>query len=652
MSKSRQLAAIMFTDIVGYTALMGNDEQKAFKILDRNRKLQQPLIQKHGGRLIKELGDGVLVSFSNAADAVLSAIAIQQACAEFPELKLRIGIHLGDVIFEENDVFGDSVNIASRLQTLAPEGGILISEQVYKNVANNKEVVTRLVGDEVLKNVKERVRVYEVNPNSRQEDPKWLMHRTKKVAPPKSIAVLPFVNMSNDPEQDYFSDGIAEEITNSLAHLKDLQVAGRTSSSQYKGAKVDLREVGERLGVTTVLEGSVRKQGNRLRITAQLINAADGFHLWSDKYDRNMDDIFAIQDEIALAITAQLKVTLFENDLELVTKSPTLNAEAYELYLKGMFHINRRGSSILIGLEYFKQAIAIDPEYSLAYTGYADALVLGAFYGFFPGTEVMQKVKQATNTAIRLDDSRCESYCTLASYYVVLEWNWAEAEINFVKSIERNPRFAQTRALYGMSYLAFLRGRFQQAEKQGRLAVKLAPLSAIVYADLSWTLYIEQKFEEALTVAQAGIELDNNSFLSHRIAGLAYWALKRHEEAINAFNYLIKISNRHQHVVSCLIWVHCSIGNKEEAEALMHELETKAKTEYIAGTHLSLSAAWLGDLEKALLFLEKAYQDHDPIIVILKKDPTVPALLRNDARFRSLIDSIGIPPEKMSNTLT
>jgi TolB-like protein/Tfp pilus assembly protein PilF len=537
MSKSRQLAAIMFTDIVGYTSLMGNDEQKAFGILYRNRTLQQPLIQEHRGQLIKEVGDGVLVSFSNAADAVLCAIAIQQASADVPGLRLRVGIHLGDVVFEANDVFGDNVNIAARLQTLAPEGGILVSEQVYRNVANNKGVAARLVGDEVLKNVKERVRVYEVNSNGNEVAPTWLMHRTRKAAPQKSIAVLPFVNMSNDPDQDYFSDGIAEEITNSLAHLKDLRVAGRTSSSQYRGARVDLREVGQKLGVATVLEGSVRKQDNRLRITAQLINVEDGFHLWSEKYDRDMDDIFSIQDEIALAITDQLKVTLLGSDREKITKPTTQNAEAYELYLKGMFHINRRGSSILIGLGFFEQAIALDPGYSLAYTGYADAHLLAAFYGYFPGTQVMAKVKQAVQTAIVLDDSRGESCCTLAQYYVVLEWNWAKAEINYAKSIERNPKFAQTRALYGMSYLAFHRGRFREAEKQGRLAVKLDPLSAIMYADLSWTLYLSQKFEEALTVAQAGIVLDNNSFLSHRVAGLCHWALKRHEEAMNTFRW-------------------------------------------------------------------------------------------------------------------
>ncbi len=213
------------------------------------------------------------------------------------------------------------MNIASRLQTLAPIGGIWISDSVYNNVYNKKDINTKFVRTEILKNVKEPVRIYEVIINNEKEQPVISKAAIKNVHPEKSIAVLPFANMSNDPEQDYFSEGMAEEIINSLAHLKDLKVAGRTSSSQYKGVKADLREVGRRLGVNTVLEGSVRKQGTRIRITAQLINVEDGFHFWSDKYDRELDDVFAIQDEIALAITEQLKIRLLDEDREKLPRS-------------------------------------------------------------------------------------------------------------------------------------------------------------------------------------------------------------------------------------------------------------------------------------------------------------------------------------------
>ena len=254
MPQSRQLAAIMFTDIVGYTALMGNDEQKAFDLLKKNRELQKPIIEQFNGKWIKELGDGVMASFTTVSDAVNAAIKIQEACNTAREFQLRIGIHLGEVVFENEEEFGDGVNIASRIQAIAKPGSIYMSEAVQHNINNKKEINTRFIGEETLKNVNEPMKIYEIIV-SREIIP-------AEKAPKKSIAVLPFVNMSNDPEQEYFGDGMAEEIINSLIHLKDLKVAGRTSSLQFKGRNFDLRELGQKLGVNTILEGSVRKQNN------------------------------------------------------------------------------------------------------------------------------------------------------------------------------------------------------------------------------------------------------------------------------------------------------------------------------------------------------------------------------------------------------
>jgi TolB-like protein/Tfp pilus assembly protein PilF len=535
------------------------------------------------------------------------------------------------------------VNIASRLQTLAPIGGIWISDSVYNNVSNKKDINTKFVRTEILKNVKEPVRIYEVIINNEKEQPVISKAAIKNVHPEKSIAVLPFANMSNDPEQDYFSEGMAEEIINSLAHLKDLKVAGRTSSSQYKGVKADLREVGRRLGVNTVLEGSVRKQGTRIRITAQLINVEDGFHFWSDKYDRELDDVFAIQDEIALAITEQLKIRLLDEDREKITKISTRNAEAYELYLKGRFNINRRGKFILTGLQFFQQAIAVDPGYGLAYSGISVAHLLTAFYSFFPGKEKMNEVKQAAEMAIQLDNSLSDPYFVLGAYYVYFEWNWVEAKKNKLKAIELDPKNAQAHSLYGMNYLAWVEGKFDEAEVYCRMGIKLEPLSAIDHADAAWVLYTANRFEEALEYAKSGIELDNNSFLSHRLAGLCNMQLQHYDEAVNTLQYLIHISNRHQHAVASLIWVYCSKGNFNEARILMNELEKRSATEYIAGTYAGLSAGYLGDANSAFHYLEKAYNDRDPVLITVKYAPCVPALIRNDPRFQNLLDRIGFP---------
>ncbi|CAN5280283.1 adenylate/guanylate cyclase domain-containing protein [soil metagenome] len=648
MPSSRQLAAIMFTDIVGYTALMGEDEQKAFEILRSNRQLQKPLIEKFNGVWIKELGDGVLASFSTATDAVLCASEIQKACCDINDLKLRIGIHLGEVVFEDNDVFGDGVNITSRLQAIAPIGGIWISESVYKNVSNKKGINISFVKEETLKNVKDNVRIYEVSVESTFiSQPQ--NYKIPKQIPEKSIAVLPFVDMSSSHDQEYLGDGLAEEILNSIVHLKDLKVAGRTSSFQFKGKNIDLREVGEKLGVGVVLEGSVRKQGNRLRVTAQLINVDDGFHIWSERYDREMDDIFAIQDEIALAVTEQLKITLLEKDREKITKTSTHNAEAYELYLKARFHLYRRGSSILRGLEFSKQALAADPDYALAYACYADANTLGAAYNFFPGKQVVNEIKQAAETAIKLDDSLGEAYFSLAYYYVCFEWKWEESKKNFRKAIELNPKFVQARSMYGMICLGWVDGNFDEAEEQLQTAIKLEPLSAIDHADLAWTLLMAGKFEDALTVARTGIELDNYSFLSHRIAGLCYIVLQRYDEAISTFQYLVNLSNQHQQAVNGLIWAYSSNGNIEEARKLMNELGARAATDYKGSAYFDfgLSAAYLDNLDTAFDALEKAYDDLDPHILTIKRAPYVPALLRNDPRFQNLLDRIGFPSSNL-----
>lgn len=650
MAQSRQLAAIMFTDIVGYTALMGEDEQRAFELLEINLRLQEPLIERFNGCLVKQIGDGILASFTTVSDAVTCASHILVACKKVKNLQMRIGIHQAEIIFQNGDVFGDGVNIAARIQSIAPIDGILVSESVHNNISNKKGFQTKFTGEQLLKNVREPIRLYEIviEENLLADEAFYEELKTNDLkeypgVPVKSIAVLPFVNMSNDPEQDYFSDGMSEDIITSLSHLEDLKVAGRTSSFQFKGRNIDLHEVGEKLGVKTVLEGSVRRQGNRLRITAQLINVADGFHLWSQKYDRDMDDIFAIQDEIALTITERLKVILLEKDREKIIKTATNNADAYELYLKGMFYLNRRGSSVKSGLECFNKAIAIDPNYSMAYTGYAQANFLLAFYSFSSGREVMQRTRQALQTSLLLDKSNARTYSVLATYYLGFEWNWMEVQKNYLKAIELDPNIAQTHALYGMIYLGFISGKFDEAEREGRVAIKLEPLSAIEYADLSWTLYAAGKFREALEIAKTGIELDNNSFLSQRLAGLCYIALERYDEAIDTFKHLLKISDRNQHAINSLIWAYCNNGNFKEAHALMDELMERSSKEYVAGTYAGLSAAHLGNINLAIELLQRAVYDYDPVLITLKYSPLIPPPLKEDPRFAEILKKIGFP---------
>jgi adenylate cyclase len=449
--------------------------------------------------------------------------------------------------------------------------------------------------------------------------------------------------MSNDPDQEYFSDGIAEEIINSLTHIKDLKVAGRTSSFQFKGKNTELHELGEKLNVRTVLAGSVRKQGNWLRITAQLVNVEDGYHLWSEKYDRKMDDVFAIQDDIAMAITKKLKLTLLKNDRELMTKSYTQNTDAYELYLKGRFYMYRRGASILTALKYFQKAIDMDPAFALAHTGYADVNLIIAVYGILPSKEAMARAKESAEKALKLDPSLCEPYCTLGYYYTCYERNWPEAKKNFLKSIELRPRFAEGHLRYGWNYLATVEGKFEEAEKHGEMAIRLEPLSSYCHASYSLILHCAGKFKEALAVCNMGIELDAHSFLCYATAGCIHMALRQYDEAISCFETSLILSNRHSFTVHPFIWIYCITGQFDKARVLMNELKERSKSEYLSNALTALSAAYLNDMDEAFDYLEKAFIDRDPTLILLKYEPWVPEGLRADPRFQKILDRIGFP---------
>ena len=316
MKSMRQLAAIMFTDIVGYTALMGEDEKAAFKLLEYNRNLHKSVVQEFNGKCLKEMGDGMLLSFDSASDAVLCARKIQETYLnEATATSLKIGIHVGEVVFTSEDVFGDGVNIASRIESLTPAGSIYLSESVYRNIENKKEIFTDFVGEKTLKNVKYPVKIYKIRMEE-HINPKVLENpmTIAKSHSEKSIAVLPFVNMSSDPEQEYFCDGIAEEIINTLTHISQLKVIARTSAFAFKNQNVDVRIIGNKLGVNYLLEGSVRKVGAKLRIMAQLIKLADGTHMYSERFDRELSDIFEIQDEISLSIVDKLKIKLLKEE--------------------------------------------------------------------------------------------------------------------------------------------------------------------------------------------------------------------------------------------------------------------------------------------------------------------------------------------------
>ncbi len=648
MPQLRQLAAIMFTDIVGYTALMGEDEDEAFELLKQNRELQKPLIVKFNGKWIKEIGDAVLASFSTVTDAVLCATEIQQSSHQFANLKLRIGIHQGEVVFENEDVFGDGVNIASRIQEIAKPGSIYISESVHNNISNKQGIETRFIKLQTLKNVKAPVKIYEVVTNGesfKTNSESLKVKEQLKNSLAKSIAILPFVNMSNDADQEYFSDGIAEEILNSLANVKELKVAGRTSSYQFKGKNIDLREVGDKLGVSSVLEGSVRKQGNRLRITAQLINVEDGFHLWSERYDRDMDDIFAIQDEIALSVTQKLKITLLENERTIITTTPTENKEAYDLYLKGRFYWNRRGQGLKKGLEYFLQAAELDPEFSLAHAGIADTYALFAFYFILPPHQVIPKARQAAEKAIQLNPARVEPYTVLAYITAFYDWNWVESKKQFEKAIAINQAYAPAHYWYS-TYLCWVQRDCLLAIEEGFKAIELDPLISHSHNSLSIVYLCFEKFEEARNASQIAIDIDPSSFISYSCLSMALHGLGKNAEAIEASKLAVTYSARHQYPLLELSWLYYVENNIAEAQKILDELILRSKTECISGLSLSVAAYASKNFDMSFQFLEQAFKERAGFLVSIGAHAFF-SFIKTDPRFQPFLKRMNFPEKNI-----
>ncbi len=424
----RQLAAVMFADMTGYTAMMQEDEFKAKTLRSRQKEVLDRFIPQYNGKVIQYFGDGTLSIFDSASEAVKAAIEIQKELRKDPVVDLRIGIHSGEVVLDKDGLFGDCVNLASRIETLAVPGAVFISDKVYDELRNQREFRAVSLGKFALKNVKRQVEVFAIKekglvlPSHAELD--------GKTGPEKSIAVLPFENMSNDPENEYFSDGISEEIINALTQVEGIRVTSRTSSFSFKGKKEDVRQIGMKLGVTAILEGSVRKAGSKIRISAQLISAADGYQIWSEIFNSDLEDIFQVQDEISHKILNRLKENFAPvKSHEPIVKQATENIEAYNLYLKALYHWNRSNpEEIKMAIREFESAIRIDPKFARAYSALASCYSFLGSAGVIPRNEAFPKAKNYTLKAIEIDPHLAEAHLSLAAinFFHNLDFDGAE----------------------------------------------------------------------------------------------------------------------------------------------------------------------------------------------------------------------------------
>jgi len=632
MSQTRQLAAIMFTDIVGYTALMGNDDRKALEMLSKNRTLQKPIIEEYNGHWIKEMGDGIMARFNSVADAVYAAKNIMEACNKLKEYELRIGIHLGDVFFESDDVFGDGVNIAARIQSAAGPGCIFIFESVHRNISNKTDIETRFAKEAILKNVSQPIRMYQVMISGGAI---FIPEITAAVVNEKSIAVLPFVNMSDDRDQEFFSDGITEEIINMLAQVQELKVIGRTSSFAFKGKNMDLKVIGEQLNVSYILEGSVRKSGNKLRITAQLIKVEDGFHLYSEKFDRELEDIFDIQDEVSMAILNAVKIKLLSSEKNAVLKKYTDNVEAYQLYLQGRFYYNKfTQDAVMKAIEYFDRSIAMDPNYAIAFSGKAYCYMLLNFFGQ-PSENTISQALKAAQKSLDLDGEIAQSHLAVGRLKFHVDWNFKQAEAHFMKALSMEPNNAECHVQLAM--LSTVLSNKEKAMNHMQIAVSLDPFSLM---NLYMATIAPGMFGEMQTVLENGkrmIDLDSTFYGGHFWVGFSQIQLGRSQEGFVSLQLAVQLEND-PITLSFLGSVYGFMGDKLKAQEVIKQLESMPANGYIGDVYASI-----GELDNAFLFYNKAVEMHEGNMLWKKYSLLNIPEFQNDPRTRSLLKRIGLP---------
>jgi adenylate cyclase len=652
--EERKLAAIMFTDMVGYSALAQRDESLALELLEEHRALLRPAFLKHHGQEIKTIGDGFLIEFASAVAAVNCAVQLQEALVqrnlgtpEGRQLQVRIGIHLGDVLHRGDDIVGDGVNIAARIEPLADSGGITVTRQVFDQVYNKIPETLVRIGKIELKNINRPVEVYRIVLGPKTKKTAGGKRKTSTPARQstserqRSIAVLPFVNMSADQENEFLSDGISEDLLSALSRIEGLRVAARTSCFAFKGRNEDIRKIGEALGVETVLEGSLRRVGNKLRITAQLVKVADGFSLWSDRFDREMQDVFAIQDDITRAITGALKLRLAGRGDQSVFKLQTTNAEAYELYLKGRFFWNQRGIGLKKALHYFELSLIEDPDYTMAMSGLSDTYSLLSWYGYLPPAEAIPKAVALANRALQLEPQLSEAHTSLGFCQFCHNWDRAGAEREYRLAIELNPR--STPARYWLGWLYSCAGRYEEAIEHCRQAVELEPFSAIDRTFLGWMYYHARKFDEAERHLRKGIELDRDQRVVFAVwlLGKVYVAAGKRDLALRELSKAVENSRGSA-------WTRCMLahgwgvfGESAKAKEILADLQDTDKHGYVRAFGVATVYLGLGDHEQALAWLEKGCNEHDIWALMLKADP-IYADLRTDGRFVALLKMVGL----------
>ena len=667
MSQSRQLAAIMFTDIVGYTAMMQQNEEKAVAVIKHYNATLEKWVTHFNGQVLNYYGDGSLCIFSSATDAVNCSLAVQKELKTEPIVPLRIGLHIGEVFFEDAKALGDGVNVASRVQSLGQANTILISEEIHNKIKNNASIATVSLGHFDFKNVDKPLEVFALTnaglfvPQRKNIEGKLkknnvarrnvlvvlsivlfiiaaffvykrIFSKNDAAGIDKSIAVLPFVNMSNDPEQEYFSDGLSEELLNLLSKISELKVIGRTSSFSFKGKNEDLRNIAQKLGVAHILEGSVRKDGNKIRVTAQLIRATDGSHLWSETYDRDLEGIFKLQDEIAGAVVKQLKLKLLTFPSSATSST---NIEVHNLILQGNYFFDKLDKeNVAKALDFYFQALAIDSLNARVWGVIARTYSRQSWQNYIEQNEGYEKARKAATKVITLNDKLAIGYWLLGDIKMNHDFDWEGADVEFQKAHRLEPGNADV--LNDMGVLSAILDDREEAIRLFKQALALDPLQLIFYSDLGNTLTYSNHLEEAIVQFNKILELNPQFQRAHLYLGRIYLLQGKPEMA------LAEMQQENMEIFKRfgLALAYHALGRKKEADKELINFITIYQNDW--AYLIAEIYAFRGEKDSAFEWLEKAYKRKDPWLTWLNGDPLLKNL-EGDTRHKAFLKKMKLP---------
>jgi adenylate cyclase len=667
---TRRVCAVLLADVTGFSTLMGENDERTAHAVHHLQSIAQGIVSDNNGRAEPVAGDALFATFDSVVAAVQAAVAIQRRIAdeavEGEPLQIRIGVHLGDVLLRDGRAFGDAINIAARLEALARPGTICVSEGVYRQVRNKFDEQFVDLGRQQLKNISDPVHAYLIVPKGVARGPaprraamRWAVvaatlivvavgggvavWRYRQPAAPsvagnedrKSIAVLPFVNMSSDKENEYFSDGITEDLITALSKVSGLHVAARTSSFAFKGKNEPIESIGAQLHVGAVLEGSVAKAGNQVRITAQLINVENGYHLWSDSYDRDLQDIFAIRSQVAQTVAKALQVTLVANERHTLDQKPTEDLEAYQLYLKGR-HAAATFADPVTAMRYLQQAIARDPNYALAYDGLA-YYYWAATDGILSGSECLPRAREAAEKALQLDPSLAEAHTWLGSVHWWYDRDYAAARREFEAAVTMQPDLASAHEVYGWFLVAA--GQVDEGLAESRRAVELDPLSSETNAALGINLYLTRHYDEAIKQLRSAINTDPDYGYAHGFLGRAYARTGRFSEAIAELHTAMQPVSGPE-AEAALGRTYADAGDRGKATDVLNHLREQMREQFVSAAFLATVHIGLGEVDEAFAALEEAAAQHSYYAGWWKLDPELDPL-RSDPRFTALLEKVG-----------